>query len=170
MYDMTSRHVPSVCVAHPLSCSAPPVIWYTPFPTPPNTTKHHQTQQILGLTYPINLLVNFALRLWGLRENIVGLLFDMDAMRLPLSTFYMVTYASLVMVFALSVAVPSVWFLVEVIGSTACMVFAYVFPALLLATGEAGGGAWGRAGGAGLLLVAAVVAVFGTINAFASLG
>lgn len=130
---------------------------------------HVDWQQVLGLTYPINLLVNFALRLWGLRENIVGLLFDIDAMQLQLGTFYIVTYASLVVVFVLSVAVPSVWFLVEVIGSTACMVFAYVFPALLLATGEAGGGRWAKAGGLGLLAVAAVVAVFGTINAFASL-
>lgn len=124
---------------------------------------------MLGLTYPVNLLVNFALRLWGLRENIVGLLFDTDAMRLDLWTFYVVTYASLVAVFVLSVTVPSVWFMVEVIGSTACMVFAYVFPALLLATGETGGGKWARAGGCGLLAVAAVVAVFGTMNAFASL-
>lgn len=124
---------------------------------------------MLGLTYPVNLLVNFALRLWGLRENIVGLLFGMDAMQLNLRTFYIVTYASLVAVFVMSVSVPSVWFMVEVIGSTACMVFAYVFPALLLVTGETGGGKWSRFSGFGLLTVAGVVAVFGTMNAIASL-
>ena len=63
------------------------------------------------------------------------------------------------------IVVPSVWFLVSLIGSTACVTFSYVFPGLLLFR-RAQNGAGKALGGAvvGLAALIASTAIFNTLT------
>ena len=98
------------------------------------------------------------------------LLFQRPAASLTLPQWYGLTAALVVAAYAVSVVVPSVWFLVSLVGSTACMNFSYVFPGLLLARKAKTAG--GRAMGSGAVTLAAAIAasaIYNTLSGTAEL-
>jgi solute carrier family 38 (sodium-coupled neutral amino acid transporter), member 2 len=79
-----------------------------------------------------NLLVNFVLKVWAVREAGCELLMHRPASDLHHGAYYTATTVIVIMAWSLSIVTPSVWFLVSLVGSTACVTFAYAFPGLLL--------------------------------------
>lgn len=110
----------------------------------------------------LNLLVNFVLKVWAVRDSVVELALQRPAASLPLPQWYGLTAALVAASYGVSVVVPSVWFLVSLVGSTACVTFSYVFPGLLLFRKAKTAG--GRAAGAGAVALAAAMATTAVIN------
>ena len=87
------------------------------------------------------------MQVWAIRESLAELALGRAVATLPLHTYYTLTYALLAAAFGLSTICRSVYVVVSLVGSTACVTFSYVFPGLLLwRLGEtpsqrAGGGA-----------------------------
>ena len=109
----------------------------------------------------LNLLVNFVLKVWAVRDSVVELALQRPAASLPQTQWYGLTAALVAASYGVSVVVPSVWFLVSLVGSTACVTFSYVFPGLLLRKAKTAGG---RAAGAGAVALAAAMAATAVIN------
>lgn len=78
------------------------------------------------------------LKNWGVRECASEVLFDSESLKLPLSKFYAITYGVLAVVYALAVVLPSVFVVMLFVGSTACVMFSYIFPGLLMTVEEEG--------------------------------
>eukprot|EP00887_Chlorella_sp_A99_P004364 scaffold15.g4364.t1 len=112
-----------------------------------------------------NLLVNFVLKVWAVRESVSELAMGMPALQLELPAFYGLTYGLSALAYVLSILIPSVWFLVGLIGSTACVTFSYVVPGLIMAKG--GSSAAGRAAGVSIIVLAVVMAVTAIANTLA---
>ena len=117
------------------------------------------------LANAVNLLINFVLKVWAVREAGCELALGVQARDLTAPAFYGVTAALVALAYVVSIVVPSVWFLVSLVGSTACVTFSYVFPGLLLVRRAQSAG--GRVLGAGAVALAAVmasVAVYNTLT------
>lgn len=84
------------------------------------------------VAYTINLLCNFVLKVWAVREAISELCFHHPARQLNKKAFYGLAFSSVLLSYAISLLIPSVWYLVSLVGSTACVIFSYVFPGLLI--------------------------------------
>lgn len=84
------------------------------------------------VAYTINLLCNFVLKVWAVREAVSELCFHHPARQLSKTAFYGFAFSSVLISYAISLLIPSVWFLVSLVGSTACVIFSYVFPGLLI--------------------------------------
>ena len=110
-----------------------------------------------------NLLVNFVLKVWAVRDAVCELTMGITARDLEAHGYYLLTAGLVVAAYGVSVVVPSVWFLVALVGSTACVTFSYVFPGLLLVRKSRG--VAGRALGGGAVALAAVIAIVGIYNA-----
>lgn len=111
----------------------------------------------------------FPLQVWAVRENITELAFRTPTSSLTAPIYYNLTGLLVAAAYALSVVVPSVWLLVSLVGSTACVTFSYIFPGLLVRRDPQ---LWRRVAGlgtVGLGVVMAVVAVFNTLSGHASL-
>lgn len=117
----------------------------------------------------LNLLINFVLKVWAVRDAGCELTLGKQARDLPAPAFYLITAGLVLFAYAISVIIPSVWFLVSLVGSTACVTFSYVFPGLLLVrrARTAGGRVLG-AGAVGLAALMATVAIFNTLTGNAS--
>lgn len=109
-----------------------------------------------------NLLVNFVLKVWALRDSLSELALGRPALSLPPHTFYSLTYGLSAMAWGLSVLIPSVWFLVGLIGSTACVTFSYVIPGIMMA--KLGAAPASRAAGQAIVALAAVMAATAVAN------
>lgn len=112
----------------------------------------------------INLLCNFVLKVWAVRESVCELVFCHASRDLSPLAFYLLTAVLVLGAYAVSVLVPSVWFLVSLVGGTACVTFSYVFPGLLVY--RRGSTAFERFRGGSLVILAGVMAtvtVFNTI-------
>jgi hypothetical protein len=105
------------------------------------------------------------LQVWAVRENLSEMMFGVQALALPRATFYMMTLVIVAAALGLSIVVPSVWELVSLVGSTACVVFSYIFPGLLVLKNESGVVERGVAGGVVVLgVMMAVIAVYDTLT------
>ncbi|KDD77191.1 transmembrane amino acid transporter protein [Helicosporidium sp. ATCC 50920] len=80
-----------------------------------------------------NLLVNFVLKVWAVREAVSELCFESCSLNLSKRSYYMLTYALTAAAYLVSVFIPSVWTLLSLVGSTACVTFSYIFPGLIMA-------------------------------------
>ena len=110
----------------------------------------------------INLLVNFVLKVWAVRDAGCELVLGVQASSLHAFGYYSLTAVLVVIAYAVSVVLPSVWFLVSLVGSTACVTFSYVFPGLLLVKRAETRG--GRVLGGGAVALAALMAATAIIN------
>lgn len=79
-----------------------------------------------------NLLVNFVLKVWAVRESTCEFALGCQARDLKALPFYGVTAALTLGAYGVALVIPSMWLLVGLIGSTACVSFSYLFPGLIL--------------------------------------
>lgn len=84
------------------------------------------------LAYCGALLVNYVLKVWAVRNALVEVFLQKSEHDLPAIGYYSLTALLVISSYGISITVPSVWFLAALIGSTACAVFSYLFPGLLL--------------------------------------
>lgn len=84
------------------------------------------------VAYCCALLVNYVLKVWAVRNALVEVFLRKSEHDLHVSWYYCLTMALVVSSFAISTAVPSVFFFAALIGSTACSVFSYFFPGMLM--------------------------------------
>jgi amino acid permease len=110
----------------------------------------------------LNLLINFVLKVWAVRDAWCELALGKPSRALRAPAFYFVTGVLVSIAFAVSVVLPSVWFLVSLVGSTACVTFSYVFPGCLLFRRARTVG--GKALGAGAVALAALMATVAVVN------
>lgn len=85
----------------------------------------------IGLMYCWPLMVNFVLKVWPGREAVSDLLMQKSAVELDALPFYSLTAALVVGAYVLSVLIPEIYLITTMIGATACMCLAYIFPAAL---------------------------------------
>ena len=117
----------------------------------------------------LNLLINFVLKVWAVRDAGCELLLGVQARQLKTHLFYTITAGLVIFAYIVSVIIPSVWFLVSLVGSTACVTFSYVFPGLLLVRrARTTGGRVIGGGAVGLAALMASVAIYNTLTGNAS--
>ncbi|GAB4819195.1 hypothetical protein N2152v2_006241 [Parachlorella kessleri] len=109
-----------------------------------------------------NLLCNFVLKVWAVRDNVAELALGVTACQLPLVHYYGLTYLLVALAYGLSIVIPSVYLLVSLVGSTACVTFSYIFPGLLVIKGDSRGVA--RAFAYGAVALAGVMACTAVYN------
>jgi len=85
----------------------------------------------VGLMYCWPLMVNFVLKVWPGREAVSDLLLQKSAVELGALPFYSLTAALVLGAYVLSVLIPEMYLITTMIGATACMCLAYIFPAAL---------------------------------------
>ena len=118
---------------------------------------------VLATTF--NLLVNFVLKVWAVRDNVAAMVYGRPALELGLGHFYALTYGLSLAAYLTSVFIPSVWMMLSLVGSTACVTFSYIFPGLIkLRNGRT---RLGRAGGASVVAMAVVMAGVAIVNTLA---
>lgn len=118
---------------------------------------------VLATTF--NLLVNFVLKVWAVRDNVAEMFYGRPALELGLGHFYALTYGLSLAAYLTSVFIPSVWMMLSLVGSTACVTFSYIFPGLIkLRNGRT---RLGRAGGASVVAMAVVMAGVAIVNTLA---
>ncbi|GAB4822555.1 hypothetical protein N2152v2_009601 [Parachlorella kessleri] len=122
----------------------------------------HALIDVVAFCYTFNLLVNFCLKVWAVRENVSEMALKAPALQLSRRTFYQLTLLLVMAAYALSIVVPSMWVLVSLVGSTACVTFSYVFPGLLVLRRDSRP-LWRTAAG-GMIVLAAVMAVLAIFN------
>lgn len=115
---------------------------------------------VLATTF--NLLVNFVLKVWAVRDNVSEMFYGKPALELSLGHFYGLTYGLSLAAYLTSVFIPSVWMMLSLVGSTACVTFSYIFPGLIKARNGRKRG--GRAGGIAVVLMAVVMAGVAIVN------
>ncbi len=74
----------------------------------------------------------YVLKNWGVRECVSELLFDCESLKLPLHKFYGITVLTTIIVYVLAIVLPNVFVVMLFVGSTACVLFSYVFPGMLM--------------------------------------
>lgn len=97
-----------------------------------------------------------------MRENVSEIAFRHSALQLSNCTYYKLTAALVLTAFAISVVIPSVWVLISLVGSTACALFSFVFPGLLVLKNEKCPVRRGAAGG--MVVLAACMAGIAIYN------
>ncbi|KAI3429739.1 hypothetical protein D9Q98_010054 [Chlorella vulgaris] len=116
----------------------------------------------IAVAFSGNLLVNFVLKVWAVRDNLSELALGAPALQLDRVAFYSVTLLLVVLSFCLALLVPSIYALLALVGSTACVTFAYVFPSLLVLKCHKGRAA--RVGATCMLLLGAQMAAVAIYN------
>ncbi len=105
-----------------------------------------------------------------MRENVSEMVLGAPALQLARRAFYQLTLLLVAAAYGLSVVVPSVFFLVSLVGSTACVTFSYIFPGLLVLRRDTSTARRACAAGMiGLGSVMAALAVFNTLSGHAGL-
>ncbi|KAL6774169.1 hypothetical protein ACKKBG_A24015 [Auxenochlorella protothecoides x Auxenochlorella symbiontica] len=115
---------------------------------------------VLATTF--NLLVNFVLKVWAVRESVSEMFYGLPALELSLPRFYLLTYGLSLAAYLTSVFIPSVWVMLSLVGSTACVTFSYIFPGLIMARN--GKTRLGRVGGGSTVIMAVVMATVAITN------
>lgn len=110
----------------------------------------------IAAAFTFNLLVNFVLKVWAVRENLVELALGIPVLRLSRKAFYGLTALLVAAAYGISILVPSIYALLALVGSTACVTFSYFFPAALLWRLHKHPGP--RAGAASMVALGAVMA------------
>lgn len=104
------------------------------------------------------LLVNYVLKVWAVRNALVEVFLQKSEHELDTLGYYGLTAFLVISSYCISIAVPSVWFLAALIGSTACAVFSYLFPGMLLALRGS------FVIGYGMITLSILLAISGTIH------
>jgi hypothetical protein len=118
---------------------------------------------IIVVSTTFNLLVNLVLKVWAARDSCCALVSGRHPTELTPVPFYALTLALVVFAFGMSIVLPEVFLFVSLVGSTACMVFSYVAPGLLLLQDSESGA--GRACGVGALILASSISTVAIYNA-----
>jgi hypothetical protein len=66
--------------------------------------------------------------MWAVREQASEILFKSSALELDTLKFYGFAFVEAGTVYLLSVFFPNIYFILALVGSTACVTFCYVFP------------------------------------------
>lgn len=111
----------------------------------------------------INLLVNFVLKVWAVREALCELVLSRKSLELTKFAYYMLTGFIVGAAYVTSIFIPSVWLLVSLVGSTACVTFSYAFPGLILYQRAVSG--YDKAAGLAAVILAIVMATTAIFNA-----
>lgn len=106
--------------------------------------------------------VNFVLKVWAVRESVSEMFYGLPALELSLPRFYLLTYGLSLAAYLTSVFIPSVWVMLSLVGSTACVTFSYIFPGLIMARN--GKTRLGRVGGGSTVIMAVVMATVAITN------
>ncbi|EFN56345.1 hypothetical protein CHLNCDRAFT_144819 [Chlorella variabilis] len=112
------------------------------------------------LAYTFNLLCNFV---WAVRENVCEAALGKTDRLLGPATFYGITAGLVLLAYALSVWIPSIYSLIAIVGATACVTFSYLFPGLLVFK-ERGAGLGRRVTAGGMLALGVCMAAVETLN------
>ena len=107
-------------------------------------------------------------QVWAVRESVCELALGVPALQLAAGPFYCSTALLVAAAFGISIMVPSIYQLLALVGSTACVTFSYVFPSLLILRCQRGLAA--RAGALGLLTLGAAMAAIAVYNRLAGQG
>ncbi|KAL4421082.1 hypothetical protein ABPG77_001377 [Micractinium sp. CCAP 211/92] len=110
----------------------------------------------IATAFSFNLLVNFVLKVWAVRDNLCELALRQPALQLANRPFYAVTALLVAAAYGISILVPSIYGLLSLVGATACVTFSYIFPGLLVLRCQRS--ALQRGGAAGLLALGAAMA------------
>ena len=97
--------------------------------------------------YTFNLLVNFVLKVWPVRDNLSELLLGRPALSFRQPALLGGSAGLVAAAFGLSIVTPGIWGIVSLVGSTACVIFSYLFPAALVLKREERRGRRAAAGG-----------------------
>ena len=106
--------------------------------------------------------------MWAVRENVSELALGVPALQLSHPTYYATTFLLVAAAFLISIFVPSIYQLLALVGSTACVTFSYVFPSLLILRCQRGVAV--RAGALALLALGAAMAGIAVYNRLAGQG
>lgn len=84
---------------------------------------------IVRLSYAFHLILVFPLLNFSLRTNIDEFLFSKKPhLALDNRRFIVLTLALLVLAYTLAIAIPSIWYLFQFMGSTSAVCLAFIFP------------------------------------------
>lgn len=128
----------------------------------------HLASVVVGLAlaaYSLSLQVNFILKVWAVRQALCEAILGVDANSLRTFPYHLMSFCLVSLAFFVSIFVPSVWFLVSLVGSTACATFSYVFPGMILIRQPWNN--YDKVIGVGAIWLASVLAVTGILNTLA---
>lgn len=84
---------------------------------------------IIRLSYAFHLVLVFPLLNFSLRTNIDEFLFSKKpALAVANTRFVLLSLALLVLSYTLAIAIPSIWYLFQFMGSTSAVCLAFIFP------------------------------------------
>lgn len=89
---------------------------------------------IVRLSYALHLVLVFPVLNFSLRTNIDEFLFSNKKPLLAVDTkrFVVLTIFLLVVAYVLAIAIPSIWYLFQFMGSTSAVFLAFIFPGALV--------------------------------------
>lgn len=116
------------------------------------------------VAYAVALQVNYVLKVWAVRNAVVEVVWGRNEYDLALPAYYGLTIILVAASYIVSIFIPSIFTLAALIGSTACAIFSYFFPGLMLicshkrSTREVLVGVF-------TILLSFTMAIFGTVHA-----
>lgn len=116
------------------------------------------------VAYAVALQVNYVLKVWAVRNAVVEVVWGRNEYDLALPAYYGLTIILVAASYIVSIFIPSIFTLAALIGSTACAIFSYFFPGLMMicshkrSTREILVGVFA-------ILLSFTMAIFGTVHA-----
>lgn len=113
----------------------------------------------------LSLILSFPITLWPMRQDIIEMLADTwGAHQLSPTAYYTLTYASLLLIYLVSISISSAYQMVGLIGSVLGTLMAFIFPGMLALRDRQGGRAyvlfgWGLILSGGLLTLIGVTSL-----------
>lgn len=88
---------------------------------------------VVRLSYALHLVLVFPLLNFSLRTNIDEFLFSKKPhLSVDNKRFLLLTLALLALAYILAIAIPSIWYLFQFMGSTSAVCLAFIFPAAVV--------------------------------------
>jgi amino acid permease len=84
------------------------------------------------VSYAVALQVNYVLKVWAVRNAVVEVVWSRNECDLTLPAYYGLTVVLVAASYVVSIFIPSIFTLAALIGSTACAIFSYFFPGLMM--------------------------------------
>ncbi|WPT16812.1 Amino acid transporter AVT6B [Picochlorum sp. SENEW3] len=84
------------------------------------------------VSYALALQVNYVLKVWAVRNAVVEVVWGRNEYELTLPAYYGLTVILVAASYVVSIFIPSIFTLAALIGSTACAIFSYFFPGLMM--------------------------------------
>jgi len=117
------------------------------------------------LVFSVALMMAFPLSHFTYRDSLCEFIWGERACRLSTPRFFGITTAGLAVFYLLAITLPNIWLPLAVIGSTAGVTVAFVFPSLLMLTMDSHT-IWRQVVGACLLASGLTVSISGLISTF----